>query len=101
MVEVFKTNVKNKNQAKMLIHLIYETFQGYVVNFDLEDCDRILRVKCESGCIESEDLIHFLQKLGVQAEILPDETPPGQRSFLSSGINFHFGTAIEQAKRYF
>jgi hypothetical protein len=45
IVEVFKTNVKTGAQAERLITLIRENFPEYTVNFDLDDCDRILRVK--------------------------------------------------------
>ena len=45
MVEVFKTNVKDRDQAKMLIDQIQKTFTDFTANFDLEDCDKILRVK--------------------------------------------------------
>ena len=72
MVEVFKTNVKDRAQAVMLIQRIHETFTGYKANFDLEDCDRILRVRSVTGVVESFRLIHLLKELGCHAEVLPD-----------------------------
>jgi len=47
MVEVFKTNVKYQDHAKMLIDQIQKIFIDYKVNFDLEDCDKILRIEGE------------------------------------------------------
>ena len=44
MIEVFKTNVKDKTQSQVLIEMIHSAFPTYKVNFDLEDCDKILRV---------------------------------------------------------
>jgi hypothetical protein len=72
MVEVFKTNVKERMHANMLIGQIHRAFTGYKANFDLDDCDRILRVKSTMGPVDSFRLIHLLQELGFKAEILPD-----------------------------
>lgn len=77
MVEVFKTNVNNPCYANMLIYRIQQAFAGYVVNFDLEDCDRILRVKSNSGEVQPLPLIEFLQQQGCAAEVLPDDCPAG------------------------
>jgi hypothetical protein len=73
MVEVFKTNVKDQDVADKLIDQIHETFIGYKANFDLQDCDNILRVKCMTGPVEPNLLICFLQQFGCNAEILQDE----------------------------
>ena len=75
MVEIFKTNVENSDQANLLISRIHEAFAGYTANFDLEDCDRILRVKSATGGMESSLLIRLLEKFGFHAEILPDDKP--------------------------
>jgi hypothetical protein len=45
MVEVFKTNVRRKRQAKYLIQQIGHHYPSALSNFDLEDCDCVLRVK--------------------------------------------------------
>jgi hypothetical protein len=76
MVEVFKTNVKHQHQADMLIDKIQNIFTNYVVNFDLEDCDKILRVKCTTGLIKCSGLINLVNDLGFHAEVLPDEPVP-------------------------
>ena len=73
MVEVFKTNVKSHVQADMLIDQMRKAFIDYEVNFDLEDCDNILRVEHKGGLIDSELLVDFLQSFGCTAEVLPDE----------------------------
>ena len=48
MVEIFKTNVTDHSQAEKIIALLNKHFPCYAVNFDLHDCDKILRVKGES-----------------------------------------------------
>jgi hypothetical protein len=75
MVEVFKTNVNDPAHAKRLIDEIHKTFPDYMANFDLEDCDRILRIKTSSGTVQVSRLIDMLRHFGYQAEILPDEIP--------------------------
>lgn len=45
MVEVFKTNIDNELTADALVNELQSLFPCSTVNFDLEDCDRILRVK--------------------------------------------------------
>ena len=73
MVEVFKTNVKDQDMADTLIDQIHKNFIGYKANFDLQDCDNILRVKSMTGSIESNLLIYLLNEFGFNAEILQDE----------------------------
>jgi GTPase Era involved in 16S rRNA processing len=75
IVEVFKTNVKTGAQAERLITLIRENFPEYTVNFDLDDCDRILRVKA-SCIIRESSLLTLLHTSGVDAAVLTDEIPP-------------------------
>ncbi len=44
-IEVYKTNVQCPEQAKELVQLLLSHFPSSDINFDLDDCDRILRVK--------------------------------------------------------
>ena len=83
MVEVFKTNVNNPVTARMFVSLLKRIFEQYEVNFDLDDCDNILRVKCETQAVQSGLVINVLKELGFQAEILGDNVPPLEfRTFL-------------------
>ncbi|MCW3110985.1 MAG: hypothetical protein JWQ09_5491 [Segetibacter sp.] len=75
MVEVFKTNVIENCHAKMIIEQIHQCFIGYRANFDLEDCDKILRVKSLTGTVQASLIIHLLQQHEFNAEVLPDELP--------------------------
>ncbi|MCW3089906.1 MAG: hypothetical protein JWP81_975 [Ferruginibacter sp.] len=72
MVEVFKTDVTEQEHANRLIARIHSTFVGYRANFDLDDRDRILRVKSISGSISSSCLVNLLREFGFHAEVLPD-----------------------------
>lgn len=44
MVEIFKTNIKDALIAKQLIGLLMHHLPQHQYNFDLHDCDNILRV---------------------------------------------------------
>ena len=77
MIEVFKTNVNDVVEASLLINHIRSNFIDYIVNFDLDDCDKILRVKCKRGSIQSSAIIELVKDLGFHAEVLPDETQSG------------------------
>lgn len=75
MIEVFKTNVQQRSQAKILIDQIHQLFTDYNANFDLDDCDKILRVQCKRGPVEPSILIELLHRFGFYAEVLPDIEP--------------------------
>lgn len=76
MVEVFKTNVKYQHHANILVEQIQKVFIDYEVNFDLEDCDKIMRVKCTNGIIDVTSLINLFSDFGFHAEVLPDHPLP-------------------------
>jgi len=44
-VQVFKTNVSSEEQAKTIVCKILDKFPTHKVNFDLDDCDNILRIE--------------------------------------------------------
>lgn len=52
MIEIFKTNVEESCHAKNVIALLLQHFPGSRINFDLHDCDKILRVDGEDFAIE-------------------------------------------------
>jgi hypothetical protein len=51
MIYVFKTSVKTKIQAKKLEPHIDKILPLAKWNFDLEDCDKILRIDCEENIV--------------------------------------------------
>ena len=70
MVEVFKTDVLQKEQAQRVLDQLHLKFRNYCANFDLDDCDKILRVESKKGEIHPTLLLSFLEESGVRAEIL-------------------------------
>jgi hypothetical protein len=73
MVEVFKTNVSKRHQANLLVTLITRSFPDYHASFDLEDCDRIMRITSKDCVICATSMIRLMQDFGYSAEVLKDE----------------------------
>ncbi|QCR22120.1 hypothetical protein [Pontibacter sp. SGAir0037] len=68
MVEVFKTNVRNRGQSRKLVALLLTHFPASRINFDLQDCDKILRI--EGVDFDAEKVIVLLQEAGYSCTIL-------------------------------
>ena len=74
-IEVFKTNVTNVAQAESIVGHIQSAFRDHTANFDLDDCDRILRVVSWGVAIDVMALIQLLKHFGFEAEVLSDDVP--------------------------
>ncbi len=68
MIEVFKTNVRKTVQAKRIIDLLLEHFPDNKINFDLHDCDKILRVEGKSFC--PDKIMTLVMEKGFNCSIL-------------------------------
>ena len=68
MVEVFKTNVQKKAQSKILLCVLSEAFPSFKINFDLSDCDKVLRV--EGDNLEALRIMILIKEYGFACEIL-------------------------------
>jgi len=68
MVEVFKTDVYEQEISLAIVQTLLQHFPGNEINFDLEDCDRILRIEGENIlCERIKDVLH---EAGYQCEVL-------------------------------
>lgn len=70
MVEVFKTNITENGEANILMAIIDQHYPDYQVNFDLEDCDRILRIAGEK--IRIHEIIHLADSHGYEVTELTE-----------------------------
>lgn len=68
MVEVFKTNIRDLKTAEQLKTLLHAKIPEGRINFDLEDCDRILRV--ESKFLIPDEIVNLLTRKGYFCEVL-------------------------------
>ncbi len=68
MVEVFKTNVRKNMQSKMLLCALTEAFPSVKINFDLSDCDKVLRV--EGDRMEAQRIMTLVKRHGFTCDVL-------------------------------
>lgn len=68
MIEVFKTNINEVYESKDITKKLLEYFPLSKINFDLEDCDKILRI--ESKFIDVQKVIQLFNENDFQCEIL-------------------------------
>ncbi len=69
-VEVFKTSVRERTEASRIIALLLTRFPDCKVNFDLEDCDRILRIEVSTGKIAGIEIEALVATCGHRCEAL-------------------------------
>lgn len=70
--EVFKTNVREVSEAKTIIRLLLSQYPGHRFNFDLDDCDKILRAE---GIVKVQDktkVMNIVAASGYMIEVLPE-----------------------------
>jgi|JI7StandDraft_1071085.scaffolds.fasta_scaffold695799_2 hypothetical protein len=72
IIEIFQTNVDSESIAQTILTEINNLFPELVVNFDLEDCDRILRLVTPSYDFVPK-VSAILVDSGYQCEVLPDD----------------------------
>ena len=75
MVEIFKTNVNDRDEADKLLDGLQEKFSGYRINFDLSDCDRVLRVQSFDEVIDVTGIVDMVIGQGKQIDLIPDAIP--------------------------
>ncbi len=68
MIEVFKTNIEQSSDATNIVQMLHQHFPGSRINFDLQDCDKILRV--EGKDFSTDKIIMLVHKNGFRCEIL-------------------------------
>jgi len=68
MVEIFKTNVYDVMQAEQIISLLNQHFPAFMINFDLHDCDKILRVKGDT--IPVNEIVEIVSSNGFHCTVL-------------------------------
>lgn len=68
MIEVFKTDVGHPADARNLVFRLLGLYPNGGITFDLEDCDKVLRVECASVCPKA--VISLMEAAGFSCEIL-------------------------------
>ncbi len=71
MVEVFKTNICSPKDAEQVIKSLTQLAPIYKINFDLEDCDKVLRIEVESAAtIDIEQVMKIVKKANFEIEVM-------------------------------
>ncbi len=68
MVEVFKTSVTEHKDAAAILTMLNSSLPACKINFDLEDCDNILRIK--GDCIPVTTIMELLHTSGFECAVL-------------------------------
>jgi hypothetical protein len=69
-VEIFKTNVNSRRVAGRILKALHTHLPALAFNFDLEDCDRILRVKGRDIKVEIANILHIVKAHSVEISLL-------------------------------
>jgi N12 class adenine-specific DNA methylase len=72
MIEVFKTTIENSKQANVVKQLLLMANPTLEINFDLDDCDRILRINNNEKTVDVSAVLKIFHEKGIQIEVLPD-----------------------------
>jgi hypothetical protein len=72
MVEIFRTNVKNKMLAGIVLKALQSHLPTFNFNFDLDDCDRILRVQSNGNPVEYLKIIQIVKGLSIEISLFED-----------------------------
>jgi len=70
LVQVFKTNVDQAETAALLAASLLGNPEVRCVNFDLDDCDRVLRIELNTPAFDRGVVINLLRKEGFACEKL-------------------------------
>ena len=62
VVEIFKTNVQKESDRDYIMMVMQKQFPDYKINFDLEDCDKILRI--EGVDLQCDNVMNHVSGLG-------------------------------------
>jgi hypothetical protein len=70
-IEIFKTSICKNHQAVAIIKCLQQYFPHYQINFDLEDCDRILRIETQRNDINNKTIEGIVIARGYSCSHLP------------------------------
>lgn len=64
IVAIFKTDIVQEKEAQEIVEQLKNKLPTYEINFDLEDCDNILRIYGTSD--KTNFVVHFMSNIGFQ-----------------------------------
>ncbi len=70
-IKVYKTNVMERSIARDILNKIQQYLPGSNPSFDLEDCDKVLRVETQVKPVDDTKVRGLVQATGHHIEELP------------------------------
>lgn len=72
LVEIFKTNVEEPSAATLIVQHLQNRLPRCRINFDLQDCDKILRVEGEERDINLASVIGLVEAHNYRIEYIAE-----------------------------
>ncbi|MBB5644035.1 class I SAM-dependent methyltransferase [Pedobacter cryoconitis] len=69
-IEIFKTNIQEQSQAEQVRSTLLNILPDARINFDLDDCDKILRI--ENLNFDPGIVVSVVEDLGFLCKVMPD-----------------------------
>jgi len=70
IVEIFKTSIRNDEDADKIGTSLLALYPVYKINFDLEDEENILRIETDKFEIKADEIINYMIELGYSCELI-------------------------------
>lgn len=70
MIGIFRTNISTHQDKNIVLEAIRANFNVNTCSIDMEDCDKVLRIVAQHSPFEENQIIHFVQQMGYQCDIL-------------------------------
>tara|TARA_A100000171_G_C2045362_1_gene102509 strand:+ start:318 stop:569 length:252 start_codon:yes stop_codon:yes gene_type:complete len=68
-VEIFRTNVGGQQLANKVISGLNQIYPDYHINFDLEDCDKVLRIENQND-IDVLGVLNYGKNQHIKIELI-------------------------------
>ena len=70
MIEVFKTNIKTRREALVVITKLKGMLPHSLINIDLQDCDKVLRIDPNGQIVNENQVMELVRKFNFRCEVL-------------------------------
>ena len=69
-IEIFKTNVSGKRNARYLIGEMNALFPNHKISINLNDSDKVLRIENRKGPVKTKEIMQLLERRNFRCEVL-------------------------------
>ena len=72
IVQVFKTDVQDQKDARRIVLFLHQNYAHCKVNFDLDDCDKVLRIESQQEPVKEAAIQLVVAVYGYDCKPLQD-----------------------------